>query len=703
MSKQMNIDQLKHKRYSDIRSFFEKKAAGSPELVGYHKRGSTNKASSDEDSVTLDLTFEVKGIDCLPCVSGNNTPLTSDMKNTKAVLDNISKAVGDVLGVGSNDSPSRPSSSSYLTPEVTNTPISDAASLTGEWAMEDQVLLSSDNPELDNMTSIEVTEATDKNGQQVPYTGKFAVLGKNLMEEEGLQQRPKKKYTLSSNAAQKNTPSGAKRSLPFREEDVTPVKDGKGKKAAKRGGSGTNNPTVEEDEENMYTSSNNSSPPTVRKNNEQHHQNLDKDEKTEILEAIHKLAQQIANVKFDVEHHVKNQLHHDNEIMTRLLTVESFASQQTTISGVLQEKIKEHDSRLGFIQGKLSEILQRSLDLASRQSNVEDEWSYFKNNVVGQNYRNTEEKGEDCSFFLGGIQALREFYGNERADPAQVVRDLLYDTHSYCSLERLALADGMARQQNNRMQARAMIVVMRSPTHKKEALIRIKRYLSQNEIRDVSIGDCFSNDLMDKARALGRMGAAQRREGVIIKYRVMNRMGDAVMQTMKKGEPFKDAEVTEADLQPFSRAKPTVDTMEIDQQAGTSSQKGQPTGARPKQPPLPQPRSSQTTGANNQPIRKDDIGKRGGTDRPTPAVSQPGTAPIPDEQKKLLQQLEYWKKKAQNKSKPSGADHQREKAAAGGANSTGGRGRRSSSNRSARSADFASSNDELMDGANNRN
>ncbi len=129
----------------------------------------------------------------------------------------------------------------------------------------------------------------------------------------------------------------------------------------------------------------------------------------------------------------------------------------------------------------------------------------------------------------------------------------------------------------------------------KEALIRIKRYLSQNEIRDVSIGDCFSNDLMDKARALGRMGAAQRREGVILKYRVMNRMGDAVMQTMKKGEPFKDAEVTEADLQPFSRAKPTVDTMEIDQQAGTSSQKGQPTGARPKQPPLPQPRSSNAT------------------------------------------------------------------------------------------------------------
>ncbi len=489
--------------------------------------------------------------------------------------------------------------------------------------------------------------------------------------------------------------------MPFGDE-VTPVKDAKGKKAAKRVSS-ANASTVEDDDENMNTSSNNSSPPTVRKNKEQSQQNMDQNEQNEILQAIHKLAQQIANVRNDLEYHVKNQLHHDNEVMTRVVTLESCASQQTTISGVLQEKIKEQDTRLGTIQGKVSEILHRSLELATRQSNVEDEWSYFKNNVVGQNNKNVEEKGEDCSFIVGGIQALRQFYGNERADPAQVVRDLLYDTHSYCSLERMALADGQARQQKNRMQARAMIVVMRSPTHKKEALIRIKRFLSQNEIREVSVSDCFSNDSMDKARALGRMGAAQRREGLIIKYRVINRMGDAVMQTMKKGEPFSDMEVSEADLHPFFRAKPTEDMMEIDQQAGTRNQKGQLTGTRPKQPPLPQPRTTQATGANNQPINKPH-GSVGQADPPMPAIPQPGTPAGPEAQKKLLQQLEYWRKKAQQKSSPGRADLQRDKmAATGGAGSTGGRGRWPSSNRSDRGADWASSTDDLMEGANNRN
>ncbi len=79
-------------------------------------------------------------------------------------------------------------------------------------------------------------------------------------------------------------------------------------------------------------------------------------------------------------------------------------------------------------------------------------------------------------------------------------------------MDRMVLADGQARQEKNRMKARAIIIVMRSPNHKREALIRIKRFLAQQQIREVSISDCFPNQSMDKARALARMGAEQRRE-----------------------------------------------------------------------------------------------------------------------------------------------------------------------------------------------
>jgi len=575
-----------NKRISDIRNFFEKKVRGSPELISYQKRRPTNKdSSSDDDTITVELSTGAD-TDCLVCLSAPNSP-SPKMKQTKEIFTNITKAVGDVVGVTPIDSPARPTPSSFLTADVTNTPISEAASLTGDWGLQEQVLFTSEDPEdaVDNLQSIEVTEAIDKNGAQVPYTGKFAVLGKNLMDdvnmgeaaEDGLPQRKKRAAS-----------TGTKRALPFNDDKVTPVKDGKSSKAAKKT---TTSPS------SSKNSSRTNSPPTVVK----------KTQKTAppttvegyCIAMIESFSEQINIMKQQLDHFTSNQISANNEMGARIVSLETYSTQQATISGVLEEKIKDHDVKISKMEKHLSGSHQRAIELLERHNALENDWLSWKG-TYGQHKFEERKEDDSSSFFLGGIQPLRDFFGNQRADPAQVARDLLYATNSYCSMDRMVLADGQARQQKNRMQARAIIIVMRSPNHKREALIRIKRFLAQQQIREVSISDCFPNQSMDKARALARMGAGQRREGLIIRYRVINRQGDAVLQVLKEGDSFKDLEVTEEEIQQYYRAKDTE--IETDQQqVGARNQRGLPTGARSKAAPPPSKvlqssyRSQQTT------------------------------------------------------------------------------------------------------------
>jgi len=650
-----------NKRISDIRNFFEKKVRGSPELISYQKRRPTDKENnSDEDTVTVDLSAG-GDTDCLVCLSAPSSP-NIKMKKTTEILTNLTKAVGDVVGVTPIDSPARPTPSSFLTADVTNTPISEAASLTGDWGLQEQVLFSSEDPEdaIDNLQSIEVTEATDKNGAQVPYTGKFAVLGKNLMDdvnmdeaaaspaaEDGLPQRKKRAAS-----------TGTKRALPFNDDKVTPVKDGKSSKAAKKT---TTSPA------SSKNSSRTNSPPTVVK----------KTQKTApsttvegyCMAMIESFSEQINIMKQQLDYFTSNQISANNEMGARIVSLETYSTQQATISGVLEEKIKDHDVKIRKMEKHLSGSHQRAIELMERHNVLENDWLSWKG-TYGQHKYEERKDDDSSSFFLGGIQPLRDFFGNQRADPAQVARDLLYATNSYCSMDRMVLADGHARQQKNRMQARAIIIVMRSPNHKREALIRIKRFLAQKQIREVSISDCFPNQSMDKARALAR--------------------GDAVLQVLKDGDSFRDVEVTEEEIQQYYRAKDTE--METDQQqVGARNPRGLPTGARSKAASHPQKSLDPATGSNKQPLQR----AQGGQGLPVPAVPQPGsTADAPEiQQQRLLQQLEYWKKKAGQ----AGRDRQRTR----GGTPTGQRGRPASKDSSTRT--WASSTDDFMDLRDDRN
>ena len=116
---------------------------------------------------------------------------------------------------------------------------------------------------------------------------------------------------------------------------------------------------------------------------------------------------------------------------------------------------------------------------------------------------------------------------------------------------RIALADNVSKQNGNRMGARAVIVEMIGQQHKKDAIVLIKKYLSDNTkngLRGIDVGDCFSQDLIQRAKTLTKYGAMVKRSGKIARFRVINKNGDAVLQTSQKGQPYRDDSPSEEDL-----------------------------------------------------------------------------------------------------------------------------------------------------------
>ncbi len=118
--------------------------------------------------------------------------------------------------------------------------------------MDEQILLTDENPDaLEKITYIDVHE--EGVDGKAPYSGRFAVLGQlpegigPINSPAGLPQRIKQTRSMPNDSP---SGGGTKRALPF---TTTPVKDTKGKKAAKQSTSQPSSPTKKRPE-NMDSS-----------------------------------------------------------------------------------------------------------------------------------------------------------------------------------------------------------------------------------------------------------------------------------------------------------------------------------------------------------------------------------------------------------------------------------------------------------------
>jgi hypothetical protein len=152
-----------------------------------------------------------------------------------------------------------------------------------------------------------------------------------------------------------------------------------------------------------------------------------------------------------------------------------------------------------------------------------------------------------AAFFLGGIPQLRTLLElGQGADPMEVVSSVMQDIQMYCAVDHIFLADTQAM---NRINARAVVIYMRTPFHKQEAMIKLKRFLAHWEVQEATVRDCFPTDMMERARHLASYGAHLRRtEDSARRYQVINRNSEPILQVAGSNGRYVDQGVDEEAL-----------------------------------------------------------------------------------------------------------------------------------------------------------
>ncbi len=93
-------------------------------------------------------------------------------------------------------------------------------------------------------------------------------------------------------------------------------------------------------------------------------------------------------------------------------------------------------------------------------------------------------------------------------DPVEVVAAVLRELVLYCSVDRIYVADNQA---SSRLEARAVVLHMRSSFHKCDAMVKVKQYLSRHQVREAAVRDCFPSAVMEVVRNLNRYGGHLKR------------------------------------------------------------------------------------------------------------------------------------------------------------------------------------------------
>jgi hypothetical protein len=200
--------------------------------------------------------------------------------------------------------------------------------------------------------------------------------------------------------------------------------------------------------------------------------------------------------------------------------------------------IQHHSQQINMLNDSHSRIL-------SQWDSFQQKWA---NNQGPRGL--AQDGGHAASFFLGGVQQLRAHLClSPQTDPVEVVAAMLKELALYCSVDRIYVADNQAP---TRLEARAVVLRMRSAFHKRDTMVKVKQYLACHQVREAAVRDCFPSAVMEVARNLNRYGGHLKRNQGIQTYRVIaDRDGHPVLQTAKQGASYTDHPVSVAEMESF--------------------------------------------------------------------------------------------------------------------------------------------------------
>jgi hypothetical protein len=237
------------------------------------------------------------------------------------------------------------------------------------------------------------------------------------------------------------------------------------------------------------------------------------------------------------------------EIRALRAQVESLQASQGSLAGNLDLTT----SRVATCEITLHQHGQQLQDVQQRQATMASQWDAFQQKWKEDGTRagnQQQETGHMTDFFLGGIPQLRHALGlPPHSDPVEVVATMLKTLSLYCSVDRIFVADNAAQ---NRTEARAVVLRMRSSFHKRDTMVKVKQFLATQQVRDATVRDCFPSAAMEIARNLNRYGGHLRRNQGYQRYRVIaDRDGHPVLQVARQGTGYQDYTVTQAEMAAF--------------------------------------------------------------------------------------------------------------------------------------------------------
>jgi hypothetical protein len=215
---------------------------------------------------------------------------------------------------------------------------------------------------------------------------------------------------------------------------------------------------------------------------------------------------------------------------TAAKTADSIARKAADTANKSMQAVISHQSQLKALEANMTRISQAQNTLAQAQQQTSQQ-------VAGPLAPTLADTSEN-SIFFGGVPAFRDRLGlHPHSDPIFVVSRLLRDMGLYAGMDSIVLADNAAK---SRLEARAVIIHMRSSFHKRAAMVILRRELASQRLQGTTVRDCFPTSVMDTVKRLTKLGMELKKAGNISKFQVINRKGQPVLQTGTRNQNYTD-------------------------------------------------------------------------------------------------------------------------------------------------------------------
>ncbi len=267
---------------------------------------------------------------------------------------------------------------------------------------------------------------------------------------------------------------------------------------------------------------------------------------------IQLIIDQLKDATLVSETHQSNTIAALNSAMEEISSLRSQVESLQSTQGMMAGTLDSATLRVANCETTLQHHSQQIGSLNDSHSRILSQWDSFQQRWANnQGPRGpAQEGGHAASFFLGGVQQLRAHLClSPQTDPVKVVEAVLRELALYCSVNRIYVANNQA---SSRLEARAVVLYIRSPFHKRDAMVKVKQYLARHQVREAAVRDCFPSAVMEVARNLNRYGGHLKRSQGIQRYRVIaDRDGHPVLQTAKQGAGYTDHPVSVAEMEAF--------------------------------------------------------------------------------------------------------------------------------------------------------